>query len=213
MPRILNFIPISCMEPRNLPEDTHWFFNQLWCARTCACISNLNYAHKGDTCPPRTTSLLEKSSNLQEAYTKICSYSANFLPRHGTTMTWHHAKFHDFKTNFSMFSTEPRCPDVWILFSFFSWDRLPPSIYKIRGAAYIVSHSKVACSLLEPRASKSAQFFYHNMLVPWHDTMPSFLNTRRVLDLHEFKSKASRCSQPSHDAQMFQFHSRFFHGT
>ena len=26
MPRILNFIPISCMEPRNLPEDTHVIF-------------------------------------------------------------------------------------------------------------------------------------------------------------------------------------------
>ena len=25
-PRILNFIPISCMEPRNLPEDTHVIF-------------------------------------------------------------------------------------------------------------------------------------------------------------------------------------------
>ena len=26
MPRILNFIPISCMEPRNLPEDEHVIF-------------------------------------------------------------------------------------------------------------------------------------------------------------------------------------------
>ena len=26
MPRILNFIPISCMEPKNLPEDTHVIF-------------------------------------------------------------------------------------------------------------------------------------------------------------------------------------------
>ena len=83
------------------PRTHMWFFNQLWCTGTCACISNLNYAHKGDTFPPRTTSLLERSSDLQEAYTKICSYSAkNNLPQHGTTMTWHHAKFHDFKTKF-----------------------------------------------------------------------------------------------------------------
>ena len=69
------------------PRTHMWFFNQLWCTGTCACISNLNYAHKGDTFPPRTTSLLERSSDLQEAYTKICSYSANFF-----TTTWY---YHD----------------------------------------------------------------------------------------------------------------------
>ena len=51
------------------------------------------------------------------------------------------------------------------------------------------------------------------MLVPCHDTMPSFMIFRRVLDLHEFKIKVSRCSRPSHDAQMFEFHSHFLHGT
>ena len=68
------------------PRTHMWFFNQLWCTRTCACISNLNYAHKGDTFPSRTMSLLERSSDLQEAYTKICSYSANFF----TTAWYYH---------------------------------------------------------------------------------------------------------------------------
>ena len=114
------------------PRTHMWFFNQLWCTGTCACISNLNYAHKGDTFPLRTTSLLERSSGLQETYTKTCSYSAIFLPQHGSTMTWHHAKFHDFqacfgftrilKPSFSMFSAEPRCPNVWISFPFLAWD-------------------------------------------------------------------------------------------
>ena len=45
MPRCLNFIPISCMGPRNSPETHMWFFSQLWCTRACACSSNLNYAH------------------------------------------------------------------------------------------------------------------------------------------------------------------------
>ena len=36
-------------------------------------------AHGGDTFPLGTTSLLEGSSDLQEAYTKICSYLANFF--------------------------------------------------------------------------------------------------------------------------------------
>jgi len=105
-PRILNFIPISWKGPRNLPRGhTCDFFNQLWYTGACACFK-LNYAHKGDTFPLRTTSLLERSSDLQEAYTKICSYSPNF--------------------------------------------------------------------------------FYHSMVVPWHDTMPSFMIFRRVLDLQEF---------------------------
>ena len=43
-PRCFNFIPISCMGPRNSPKDTH-VFNQLWCTGACACSSNLNYAH------------------------------------------------------------------------------------------------------------------------------------------------------------------------
>ena len=112
------------------PRTHMWFFNQLWSTGTCACISNLNYAHKGDTFPPRTTSLLERSSDLQEAYTKICSYSANFF-YHGMVLPWHDTmpSFMILKPSFSMFSTEPWCPDVWILFSFFAWDLLPPSIY------------------------------------------------------------------------------------
>ena len=53
---------------------------------------------------------------------------------HSMVVPWHdiHAKFHDFqmcfgftrilKPRFSMFSAEPRCPDVLILFSFLAWD-------------------------------------------------------------------------------------------
>ena len=37
--------------------------------------------------------------------------------------------------------------------------------------------------------------------------------SRRVLDLQEFKNQVSRCSRPSHDAKMFEFHSHFLHGT
>ena len=51
------------------------------------------------------------------------------------------------------------------------------------------------------------------MLVPCLDTMPSFMIFRRVLDLQELKNQVSRCSRPSHDAQMFEFHSHFLHGT
>ena len=51
------------------------------------------------------------------------------------------------------------------------------------------------------------------MLVPCHDTMPSFMIFRRVLDLQELKNQVSQSFQSSHDAQMFEFHSHFLHGT
>ena len=35
---------------------------------------------------------------------------------------------------------------------------------------------------------------------------------RRVLYFQEFKNQVSQCSQPSHDAQMFEFHSHFLYG-
>ena len=54
---------------------------------------------------------------------------------------------------------------------------------------------------------------YHSMLVPCHDTMPSFMIFSRVLDLQELKNQVSQSFRPSHDAQMFEFHSHFLHGT
>ena len=51
------------------------------------------------------------------------------------------------------------------------------------------------------------------MLVPCHDTMPSFMIFMQVLDLHEFKNQVSQCFWLSHDAQMFEFHSHFLQGT
>ena len=51
------------------------------------------------------------------------------------------------------------------------------------------------------------------MLVPCHDTMPSFVIFRRVLELEELKNQVSQSFRPSHDAQMFEFHSHLLHGT
>ena len=44
-----------------------------------------------------------------------------------------------------------------------------------------------------PDLPKMGQFFYHGMLMSLHDSMPSFMNFRRVLDLLEFKNHASQC--------------------
>ena len=37
------------------------------------------------------------------------------------------------------------------------------------------------------------QNLYHGMLMLLHDSMPSFMNLRRVSDLLEFKNKAAQC--------------------
>ena len=93
---------------------------------------------------------------------------------------------------------------------------------------YVVSHMEVTRSLSEPRAFlretpickkltpklvQIPQKNYHSMLVPCHDTMLSFMIFRRVLDLQELKNQVSQSFRPSHDAQMFEFHTHFLHGT
>src|SRR6266496_2502632 len=54
---------------------------------------------------------------------------------------------------------------------------------------------------------------YHSMLMPLHDSMPSFMNFRRVLDLLEFKNQVSQCLRPSDGGRVFYIHSYFLHGT
>ena len=44
-----------------------------------------------------------------------------------------------------------------------------------------------------PNLPQIGQNNYHGMLMPLHDSMPSFMNFRRVLDLLEFKNQASDC--------------------
>ena len=44
-----------------------------------------------------------------------------------------------------------------------------------------------------PKPAQMGQKFYHSMLMPLHDSMPSLMNFRRVLDLLEFKNQASQC--------------------
>ena len=80
------------------------------------------------------------------------------------------------------------------------------NFWKQYEATDIVSSLKVARSLLKPsrllwedlvcekHIPKPAPngIFYHVMLMPLHDSMPSFMNSKRVLDLLEFKNKVSQ---------------------
>ena len=109
------------------PRTHMWFFNQLWCTRACACISNLNYAPSQNHEPS-----WEKLRFARSLYQNLFLFGQFFY--HNMVVPWHdiHAKFHDFqmcfgftrilKPSFSMFSAEPRCPDVWISFPFLAWD-------------------------------------------------------------------------------------------
>ena len=45
-----------------------------------------------------------------------------------------------------------------------------------------------------PNLPQMGQNLYHGMLMPLHDSIPSFMNFRRVLDLLEFKNQASQCT-------------------
>ena len=54
---------------------------------------------------------------------------------------------------------------------------------------------------------------YHCMLMPLHDSMPSFMNFRRALVLLEFKNQVSQCSRPSDGGRVLDIHSHFLHGT
>ena len=67
--------------------------------------------------------------------------------------------------------------------------------------------------ILYPNLPQMGQKNYHGMLMPLHDSMPSFMNFRRVLDLLEFEHQVSQCLQPSDGGRVFEIYSHFLHGT
>ena len=85
-----------------------------------------------------TRSLSEPRAFLSEAPVckkltpKLVPMRPKILPQHVGSMSWHHAKFHDFqacfgitgikKPSFSIFPAEPRRSDVWISLSSLAWD-------------------------------------------------------------------------------------------
>ena len=51
----------------------------------------------------------------------------------------------------------------------------------------------LVCEKHIPKPAPNGTKDYHGMLMPLHESMPSFMNFRRVLDLLEFKNEASQC--------------------
>ena len=64
-----------------------------------------------------------------------------------------------------------------------------------------------------PNLPQMGQKIYHSMLMPLHDSMPSFMNFGRALDLLEFKNQVSQRLRLSDGGRVFDIHSHFLHGT
>ena len=68
-----------------------------------------------------------------------------------------------------------------------------------KGGTFLTEIHHACCEKLwfvrsiSPNLPQMGQNFYHGMLMPLHDSIPSFRNFRQVLDLLEFKNQASQC--------------------
>ena len=88
-----------------------------------------------------------------------------------------------------------------------------------KGGTFLTENHHACCEKLRfvrsiyPNLPQMVQNLYHGMMMPLHDSMPSFMNFRRVLDLLEFKNQESQCMRPSHGGRVFDIHSHFWHGT
>ena len=71
----------------------------------------------------------------------------------------------------------------------------------------------LVCEKHIPKPAPNGQKIYHGMLMPLHDSMPSFMNFRWFLHLLEFKNQASQCFVAINGAPVFETHSHFLHGT
>ena len=68
-----------------------------------------------------------------------------------------------------------------------------------KGGTFPTENHHACCEKLRfvrsiyPNLPQMGQNCYHGMLMLLHDSMPSFMNFRRVLDLLEFKNQTSQC--------------------
>ena len=68
-----------------------------------------------------------------------------------------------------------------------------------KGGTFPTKNHHACCEKLRfvrsiyPNLPQMGQNLYHDMLMPLRDSMQSFMNFRRVLDLLEFKNQASQC--------------------
>ena len=84
-----------------------------------------------------------------------------------------------------------------------------------KGGTFTTENHHSCCERLRfvrsiyPNLPQMGQKIYHSMLMPLHDSMPSFMNFRRALDLLEFKNQVSQCLQPTDGGRVLDMHSHF----
>ena len=101
-------------------------------------------------------------------------------------------KFQKFNTTLLLFYVDARKKfesnkKQWISFRPERWD------ISYRNPSCLFWEAPVCEKHIPKPAPNGTKNFYHGMLVPLHDSMPSFMNFRWVLDLLEFKNQASQC--------------------
>ena len=82
-----------------------------------------------------------------------------------------------------------------------NWKEIRGNGYRFvpKGGTFPIENHHACCEKLwfvrsmYPNLPQMEQNFYHGMLMPLHDSMPSFMNFRRVLDLLEIKDQACHC--------------------
>ena len=82
-----------------------------------------------------------------------------------------------------------------------------------KGETFPTETIRLVVRSISPNLPQMGQKIYHGMLMPLHDSMPSFMNFRRAFDLLEFKNQVSQCLRPSDRGRVFDIRSHFLHGT
>ena len=62
-----------------------------------------------------------------------------------------------------------------------------------KGGTFPTETITLVVRILYTNLPQMGQNFHHGMLMPLHDSMPSFMNFRGVFDLLEFKNQVSQC--------------------
>ena len=63
--------------------------------------------------------------------------------------------------------------------------------FVLEGGTFPTETIKLVVRSIFPNLPQMGQKIYRGMLMPFHDSMPSFMNFRRFLDLLEFKNQVA----------------------
>ena len=88
-----------------------------------------------------------------------------------------------------------------------------------KGGTFATENHHACCEKLRfvrsiyPNLPHMGQKFYHGMVMPLHDSMPSFMNFRRGLIYYNLKIRHLNVLPAINGALVFEIHSHFLHVT